>query len=142
MTWKQRARDNRRRLEASDLRVNRGIGVVALLIGAIFVWSLVFSPFDERVRFQWNVTPDGGRTPMTHVTCPSPWAVLVHGAEPEIITTDGFCIMPSRALVAEGVIVGALSIVVASWFFTRTTRPGPIHPLPLSSDRENRKVMS
>lgn len=79
---------------------------------------------------------------MTHITCPSPWSVLAHDAEPDVITTDGFCVMPSRSLLVEGVIVTGVSILIAGVFFTRTTRPGPIHDLPLSRDRKEREVMS
>lgn len=106
------------------------------------VYSLAFTPFDERVRFQWEVTSDGGRTPITHVTCPTPWAVLVHGAEPDVITTDGLCVMPSRTLVVESSIAGVVSLLIAVFFFTRTTRPGPIHELPVSRDRRERDVMT
>lgn len=139
MALPQRSRDNRRRLEPADLRFNRGMGVVVLLVGAIFVYSLAFTPFDERVRFQWEVTPDGGRIPMTHITCPSPWAVLVHDAEPDVVTTEGLCVMPSRSLMIEGAIVAGISILIAAIFFTRTTRPAPIHELPFSGDQRQDK---
>lgn len=129
-------------MSPTDLWINRGIGVVVLAMGAVMVYSLVFSPFNESVRFQWEVTPDGGRVPMTHITCPSPWSVLVHDAEPDVITTDGLCVMPSRSLLVEGVIVALISILIAGVFFTRTTRPGPIHELPVSRDRQERDVMS
>lgn len=142
MALKRQKRENRRPLTPTDLWINRGIGAVVLAIGAVMVYSLVFSPFNESVRFQWEVTPDGGRTPMTHITCPSPWSVLIDDAEPDVITTDGFCVMPSRSLLVEGSIVAVVSILIAGVFFTRTTRPGPIHDLPFSRDRRERDVMS
>ncbi len=142
MALKRQKRENRRPLTPTDLWINRGIGAVVLIIGAVMVYSLVFSPFNERVRFQWEVTPDGGRTPVTHITCPSPWSVLMHDAEPDVITTDGLCVMPSRSLVVEGVIVAVISILIAGVFFTRTTRPGPIHDLPVSRNRKKGDVMS
>ncbi len=142
MTLKRQKRENRRPLSPTDLWINRGIGAVVLVIGAVMVYSLVFSSFDERVRFQWEVTPDGGRTPVTHITCPSPWSVLMNDAEPDVITTDGFCVMPSRSLVVEGAIAAFVSILIAGFFFTRRTRPGPIHDLPLSRNQEERDVMS
>ena len=142
MALKRQKRENRRPLSPTDLWINRGIGAVVLVIGAVMVYSLAFSSFNERVQFQWEVTPDGGRTPMTHITCPSPWSVLINDAEPDVITTDGFCVMPSRSLVVEGIIVAAISILIAGVFFTRTTHPGAIHDLPLSRDHEERDVMS
>lgn len=123
----QKTRQTTRPLGPSDLRFYRALGIVVLAIGAILVYSLAFSSFDERVRFQWNVTPDGGRTPMISVTCPSPWAVLVHDAEPEATTTEGLCVMPSRALAVEAAGVAVLALILAVWFFTRTKRPGPLH---------------
>ena len=104
---------------------------MVVLIGAIFVWSLVFSSFDVKVRFQWSVTPDGGRVPITHITCPAPWSVLINGAEPEVTTTDGFCVMPSRSLAIEGAIVAGATLLIGAFFFSRTTRPGPLPDLPL-----------
>ncbi len=142
MALKRHKLEGRRPLTRTDLWINRGIGLVVLVIGAVMVYSLVFSSFNESVRFQWEVTPDGGRTPMTHITCPSPWSVLMNGAEPDVITTDGFCVMPSRSLLVEGAMVAIVSIVIAGVFFTRTTRPGPIHDLPLSRNRKKRDVMS
>ncbi len=68
--------------------------------------------------------------------------MLVHDPEPDVITTDGFCGMPSRSLLAEGGIVAVISILIAGIFFTRTTRPGAIHDLPISRDRQERDVMS
>lgn len=135
MALQQKAIDRRRRLAPADLRFNRTIGAIALLIGAMFVWSLVFSSFDVSVRFQWVVTPDGGRTPLTHITCPSPWSVLVNDAEPQVTTTDGLCVMPSRSLAVEGALVAGVSAIVAAWFFSRTKQPAPIHDLPFERDR-------
>jgi hypothetical protein len=131
MALTQNPRNNRRRLEPADLRFNRTVGSVVVLIGAIFVWSLVFSSFDVKVRFQWSVTPDGGRVPITHITCPSPWSVLINGAEPEVTTADGFCVMPSRSLAIEGAIVTGATLLIGAFFFSRTTRPGPLPDLPL-----------
>lgn len=138
MGFRKQLPTNQRRLAPSDLLVNRAIGAVALLAGAVLCYSLVFTPFDQSVRFQWEVTSDGGRTPMTHVTCPSPWSVLVEEAEPDVVTTEGLCVMPSRGLLVEGVIVIPVALAIAIWFFTRTTRPGPLHDLPVSRDRERR----
>lgn len=45
-------------LQPKDLRFNRGVALGVLLLGAIFVYSLAFSSFDERVRFQWDVQAD------------------------------------------------------------------------------------
>lgn len=128
---------NRRRLTAADLKINRMVGAAVLLVGALVTYSLAFTSFDERVRLQWNVESDGSRTPMTHVTCPSPWDVLVNEAQPEsaVMTATGLCDMPSRTLALEGAIVAVVAVVIGIAFFAHTTRPGPLPLLPLDSPR-------
>lgn len=123
---------NRLPLPPGDLRFNRGIGLAALILGAIFVYSLAFTSFDQKVQFQWDVEADGSRTPRTHITCPSPWSVLVDDARPEVTTTPDFCVMPSRSLALEAGIVAVITLVVSAWFLSRTTRPGELPPLPES----------
>lgn len=121
---------NRRPLASRDLRFNRGLGLIVLLLGATFVYSLAFSSFDQKVQLQWDVEADGSRTPRTHITCPAPWSVLVDDAEPEVTTTPGFCVMPSRSLALEAAIVALLTLGVSAWFLTRRTQPGALPPLP------------
>jgi hypothetical protein len=123
---------NRLPLPIRDLRFNLGVGLAVLLLGALFVYSLAFSSFDQKVRFQWEVEADGSRTPRTHITCPSPWSVLVDDAEPEVTTTPGFCGLPSWSLALEAGIVAMITLTVSAWVLTRTTRPGALPDLPES----------
>ena len=125
-------RRNRRPLAPRDLRFNRIIAVVVLIVGAAFVYTLAFTTFEQRVQFQWDVEADGGRTPMISITCPSPWSVLVNDAEPEVATAEGFCVKESRALAVEAGLVALVTLAVSAWFLTRTTRPGELPPLPES----------
>lgn len=106
--------------------------MVVLLVGAVFVYSLAFTTFEKRVQYQWNVESDGSRTPMISITCPSPFSVLVNDAEPGVATTDGFCVMESRALAVEAGLAALVALAVSAWFLTRTTRPGELPPLPES----------
>jgi hypothetical protein len=129
---------NRRPLAPRDLRFNRGVGLVVLLLGAILVYSLAFTSFDQKVQFQWDIEADGSRTPRSHITCPSPWSVLVDDAEPEVTTTPGFCVMPSRSLALEATIVTVITVAVFIWLLTRTTRPAALPPLPDSVRDLNR----
>ena len=117
-------------LPRRDLRFNRGVGLAILILGALFVYSLAFTSFDQKVRFQWDVEADGSRTPRTHITCPSPWSVLVDDAQPEVTTTPDFCVMPSWSLAFEAAIVAVTTLAISAWFLTRTTRPGALPPLP------------
>lgn len=129
---------NRLPLPPRDLRFNRGVGLAVLLLGALFVYSLAFTSFDQKVQFQWDVEADGSRTPRTHITCPSPWSVLVDDAEPEVTTTPAFCVMPSWSLALEAAIVAFITVAGSAWFLTRTTRPGELPPLPDSVRNLNR----
>jgi hypothetical protein len=114
------------------------VGLAVLVLGALFVYSLAFSSFDQKVRLQWDVEADGSRTPRTHITCPSPWSVLVDDAQPEVTTTPDFCVMPSWSLVLEAAIVAVITLAISTWFVTRTTRPGALPPLPDSVRDLNR----
>lgn len=123
-------RRNRRPLAPRDLRFNRIVAMLVLLVGAVFVYSLAFTTFEQRVQFQWNVEADGGRTPMISITCPSPWSVLTNDAEPEVVTADGFCVKDSRALAVEAGLTALVTLAVSVGFLTRTTKPGALPPLP------------
>lgn len=112
--------------------------MVVFLVGAAFVYSLAFTSYEQRVQFQWDVEADGSRSPMIHITCPSPWSVLVDGAEPDVPTADGFCVKESRSLAIEAGLVALASGVVVGWFVSRRTRPGELPPLPESLRAANR----
>lgn len=129
---------NRRPLAERDLRINRIVALIVLLVGAAFAYSLAFTSFEQRVQFQWDVEADGSRTPMIYVTCPSPWSTLVNDAEPEVATADGFCVKESRALAIEAGLVALAAIAIAAWFLSRKTRPGELPPLPDSLRSLNR----
>lgn len=129
---------NRRPLTERDLRINRTIALVALLVGAAFVYSLAYTTFEQRVQFQWNVEADGSRSPMIYITCPSPWSVLVHDAEPEVATAPGFCVKESRALAVEAGLAALVTVAIVAWFLSRKTRPGALPPLPDSIRALNR----
>lgn len=125
-------RRNRLPLPSRDIRINRTIAAVVLLVGAVFVYTLAFTTFEQRVQYQWNVESDGSRTPMISITCPSPFSVLVNDAEPDVATADGFCVMESRALAVEAGLVALVALAISGWLLTRTTRPGALPPLPES----------
>lgn len=122
-------------LSRSDLWMRRGIGIGVLLIGAALVYSLVFTQFDLRVQFQWEVTEDGERVPLTHITCPSPWSAVVEGAEPEGVVTGDLCVSPSRTLWVEGVIVAVMALAIGLFCLTWTDRPRPLEDIPWSVRR-------
>lgn len=129
---------NRRPLAERDLRINRTLALVVLLVGTALVYSLAFTTFEQRVQFQWDVEADGSRTPLIYITCPSPWSVLVEGAEPQVPTAEGFCVKESRALSVEAGLVALATLAVAAWFLSRRSRPGELPPLPDSLRAKNK----
>lgn len=100
----------------------------AILVGALaLIYSLAFTTYEHQTG-SWRVTESGGLTPIT-VTCPSPFAVLALGAEPEDTTyQEGICVMSSRTLVVEAIVVGIGAAFFAAKPATRA-RPTPIGPL-------------
>jgi hypothetical protein len=100
------------------------------MAGAALAYSLVFTEFEQRVHFQWELNEQGERVPVTHITCPSAWSVTVDDAQPEAIVTGDLCVLSARGNLIQGVMVGVVALAIAAWIFARTNRPGP-GPLPL-----------
>lgn len=117
--------------DRTDRRVNRVIGVLVILVGAALATSLVFTDFQQRVTFQWEFE-NGERTPITHITCPSPWSVLGDGAKPEGVVSGDLCVKPARGQVVQAVFVALFTLPIGIWAFTRNNRPGPLPKLPPS----------
>lgn len=113
--------------------MGRQTGIVVLVVGAILTYSLAFSQFDQRVS-RSTINEEGERIPVTHVTCPSPWAVAVRGAEPDVIAGESICPGPARTLLVEGAVVALFSLVIGIWGLTRA-RPTPVPELPPSLQR-------
>lgn len=112
-----------------DLRMNHVGGISILIIGAAIAYSLVFTSFEQRVEFQWELN-EGRRVPITHVTCPSPWSVVRADAQPEGVVGGDLCVLPSRGMLVQGVVVAIIALALAIWVFTRDTRPKPMPTLP------------
>lgn len=133
MTWNPPAQATRRkRVSSVDRRVNRVAGALIIVIGAALSYSLVFTEFQQRVQFQWEVNNEGGRVPITHVTCPSPWSVVVDGASLEGVVAGDLCVLPARGILAQGLGLAVLALGLGSWVFTRNPRVKPMPTLPPS----------
>lgn len=130
MVAKNRATDERR-MSRSDLWLARIVGLGIILIGAAIAYSFIFTPFQQRVTFQWEFV-NGERTPITHVTCPAPWSVLNEGARPQGVVTGDLCVKPARGQVVQGIGVVIAALAVGGWLFTRDPRRKPLPPLPPS----------
>ena len=124
--------DPRPRLEPRSLRAKNVIGMAVILFGALLVYSAVFTEFQHRVQFQWEVNNEGARVPITHITCPSPWLVITGDARPEGVVSGDLCVLPARGQVAQGAAVTVGSIALAAWVLTRDPRTKPMPTLPQS----------
>lgn len=128
----------KRRMQPSDLVVNRILGLGIIFVGVLIAYSLVFTDFPQRVSFQWEFE-GGERIPVTHVTCPSPWSVLGHGAEPKAVVSGDLCVLPARGNLIQGALVVVLAMPLGIWVLTRNHRPGPLPELPDSIRQLRRK---
>ena len=118
------------RLQANGLRFNHFAGISIFLIGTVIAYLLVFTAFQQRVQFQWELNEEGRRVPLVHVTCPSPWSVLVEEAQPEGVVGGDMCVLPARGMLVQGVAVAVIALALGIWVFTRDTRPKPMPTLP------------
>ena len=108
--------------------MTRWTGWVVLVIAATLVYSLAFTTY-EFWTGAWRSTESGGLI-RVNVECPTPFAVLVLGAEPEREEDAGLCDPSARTLALEAGVV-ALAAILVSW--AAVTRPRPTQLEPLSS---------
>lgn len=119
------------RATRTDRRLKGVAGILILLIGGAIAYSMIFTGFDQRVTFQWEFE-NGERTPITHVACPSPWAVMAADAQPEGVVSGDLCVKPARGQLILGISTAVGALVLATWIFTRDTQRGPLPELPES----------
>lgn len=119
-------------MASTGLGIKHVIGMAVILIGAVLVYSVVFTEFQHRVQFQWEVNNEGVRVPITHITCPPPWSVITADARPEGVVSGDLCVLPARGQAAQGVASALGSLALAVWVFTRDPRTKPMPTLPQS----------
>ncbi|HEX6299863.1 MAG TPA: hypothetical protein VF148_05330 [Acidimicrobiia bacterium] len=132
MAQTQHGATRRPGMASTSPKLNYVIGVAVILIGALLVYSVVFTEFQHRVQFQWEVNNEGARVPITHITCPSPWSVITRDARPEGVVSGDLCVLPARGQVAQGVLIALGSLALALWALTRNPRTYPMPTLPQS----------
>lgn len=108
--------------------MSRWTGWVVLAIAGALVYSLAFTTY-EAWTGSWRSTDSGGLV-QVNVECPTPFAVLVFGAEPEGEEDAGLCDPSARTLAVEAGVV-ALTAILITW--AAVTRPKPTQLEPLSS---------
>ena len=111
-----------------DSGMPRWIGWIILVIAGAVVFSLAFTTY-ETWTGSWRTTDSGGLMRI-NIECPTPFAVLVLGAEPEREEDEGLCDPPARTLAVEAGVVALVAILI-TW--GAVTRPKPAQLEPLSS---------
>ena len=110
----------------------RRSGLVIFVLGALTVFALVFTPFDEQVR-RYTRTDDGRRVRAT-VVCPDSWSMLYGDAKADVryLSDAEYCTKGARLRVTIGVMLAALVLTLAIRGLWRGPRPETIHLRPLS----------
>jgi hypothetical protein len=108
--------------------MSRWTGWVVVAIAATLVYSLAFTTYESWTG-SWRSTDSGGLI-RVNVECPTPFAVLVLGAEPEREEDEGLCDPSARTLVVQAGFVALAGILIA---WAAVTRPRPTQLEPLSS---------
>jgi hypothetical protein len=114
----------------SDAQFMRLLGIGVILAGLLFAYSSALTPFTERVRFQYEVASDGEKIPLTYVTCPSPWSLVVQDARPSGVISAGLCLPPARGHMTQAALVLLFVPAVGAWIMTRNPKRRPMPELP------------
>lgn len=127
-----------RPMSRSDRLVKRAMGIGVLVVGLAIAYSLVFTPFPQRVSFQWEFE-NGEMVPISRITCPSPWSVLAEEAKPDGVVSGDLCVRPARGQVIQGALTLLLTLGLGGWILTRDNRLRPLPELPESIRQLRRK---
>lgn len=109
-------------------------GLLVLLSGAVLVYLVAFTPFDEPVG-RWTRPEQGAGYQQVKIECPSAWSALANGGrvDSHLWTDRDRCLRGARTHGTAGVLLAALSLVVAVPAVLRGPSPTP-HPLPPLSE--------
>ncbi len=103
-------------------------GMVTLVVGALLVFSLAFTPFSVKME-QWEFHPDGS-VERLKAPCPSPWDILFEDADLSglIRTNAQLCRGAAKILIAEAFIVATTALGLGIWGIINGPKP-PIRPI-------------
>lgn len=110
----------------------RRSGLIILILGALAVWLLIFTPFEAELK---RYTRDENNQRIRAViVCPTPWEVLIDRVDTDFknITDAEYCERGARTLVAGGVLTGLLALGLGASGVWRGPRPELLHLRPLS----------
>lgn len=118
----------------------RGAGILTLIVGALFVYFLAFTPFDEPIG-RWTRPEEGTGFIQVKIECPTAWSALVEGErlDSHLFTDRGQCLRSARTHATGALIVAALAGTLGVRGVLRGPTPAPLPLKPLSETIRGRK---
>ena len=111
----------------------RNGGLLVLALGAVFVYFLAFTTFDEPVR-RWTRPEEGSGFVQIKIECPDAWSALISGerADSHLVTDRSQCLRSARTHATAALVVFALAGVLGVRGVLRGPAPAPRPLRPLS----------
>ena len=111
----------------------RGAGILTLIVGALLVYFLAFTSFDEPIG-RWTRPDEGTGFIQVKIECPSAWSALVEGEQVDshLYTDRDQCLRAARTHATGALIVAALAGTLGVRGILRGPAPAPRPIRPLS----------
>ncbi len=111
----------------------RGAGILTLIVGAVFVYFLGFTAFDEPIG-RWTRPDEGTGFIQVKIECPSAWSTLVEGEgiDSHLYIDQNQCLRAARTHATGALLVAALAGTFGIRGILRGPAPAPQPLRPLS----------
>lgn len=118
----------------------RGAGILTLIVGAIFVYFLAFTPFDEPIG-RYTRPEEGTGFIQVKIECPTAWSALVVGerVDSHLYTDRQQCLRAARTHGTAALVVAALAGMLGMRGVLRGPAPSPRPLRPLSETIRGRR---
>jgi hypothetical protein len=111
----------------------RGAGILTLIVAALFVYFLAFTPFEEPIG-RWTRPEEGSGFIQVKIECPTAWFALVEGerVDSSLFTDRGQCLRAARTHATGALLAAALGGILGVRGILRGPAPAPRPLRPLS----------
>lgn len=118
----------------------RGAGILTLIIGAIFVYFLAFTPFDEPIG-RWTRPDEGTGFIQVKIECPDAWSALVAAerVDSHLYIDRDQCLRAARTHATAALVIAALAGTLGFRGILRGPVPAPQPLRPLSETIRRRE---